>query len=114
MTAFSADLSRHFHGHVMTVTGELDFHSGMQIREATKTATRQWTLPHARLLIDLAEMTFIDGAGLGVLMDSRDAVMASSRQFQLSHASAKMCRLMTITGLWDLIDSQIEPAELVW
>lgn len=113
-TEFHADLYRHFNGHVLTVKGELDIHTGRQLREATKTATRQWVLPHSRLLIDLTNMTFIDGAGLGVLVDSRDAAIRSARTFQLSGASAQMCRLMALTGLWDLLDSQITPDHISW
>lgn len=109
MTRFSAELARHMHGHVLTVCGELDLDTGAQVRAATATATRQWVLPHATMLIDLTNMTFIDGAGLGALVDSRLSVLRSDRTFQLAGASTQTCRIMTLTGLWDLVEAQVEP-----
>ena len=103
------DLSRGPRGHVVTIAGELDIAAGDHVRAATRTATGQWAFPRSTLLVDVSQVTFVDGAGLGVLEGARTAAQRSARVFQLRGASVRMRRLMGLAGLWDLIEAQLVP-----
>ena len=50
-------------------------------------------------VLDLAEVTFIDGRGLRVLLDARDA----QRDLRLENPSPRFIRLLKVTGLTDAL-----------
>ena len=55
----------------------------------------------ATLVLDLAGITFIDSTGIGTLVElSRDAEEAG-RQFVIARPSARVLRILQITGLQD-------------
>ncbi|HUP73451.1 MAG TPA: STAS domain-containing protein [Acidimicrobiales bacterium] len=50
-------------------------------------------------VLDLAEVTFIDGRGLRVLLDARDA----QRDLRLENPSPRVIRLLEVMGLTDAL-----------
>jgi anti-anti-sigma factor len=107
--SYSMDLIRTPRGHVVTISGELDMAAEDQVLATTRTAAEQWALPRSKIMVDVSSVTFVDGAGLGALDGARAAALRSDRIFQLRGASAQMRRLMSVAGLWDLLETQLVP-----
>src|SRR5215470_13893043 len=70
--------------------------------------------PHPRrLVLDLANVTGMDAAGLGVLVSLRSSAMRSGGTFQLMNVNSKMGSLLEVTNLksvleicsaWEMLD----------
>jgi anti-sigma B factor antagonist len=60
------------------------------------------------VVVDLADVGFIDSSGLRVLIDAHQRAERSNRLVVLAHPSAVVRRLLDITGLTDYL--RIEPA----
>jgi anti-anti-sigma factor len=56
-----------------------------------------------RVVIDLAEVTFIDSATIGVLIDGHVDAVRSGRSLHIEHAHGGVLRVLQITGVADLL-----------
>lgn len=82
---------------VLRLAGELDLDSVSELRlhaEAELAAGRCRTLA-----IDMAELTFIDSTGLGLLVELRRTAAASQITFELQNVPARVVRVISIAGL---------------
>lgn len=80
---------------VVALAGELDLYNANDVREALIGITAD---EPARLVVDLAEVTFIDSTALGVLIEARSR-MASRRAFLLAAPGMETKRALEISGL---------------
>lgn len=82
----------HLAGEVgMEIAGELT---------ATGTATVRST-EHARVVIDLEKVTFLDSTGIGALVAIRTAALDSGKELRVRNVPPRVQRLLSITGLTD-------------
>jgi anti-anti-sigma factor len=87
------------------ITGELDLETGPILVAAVATADLENTEPdddsgqndNVEAVIDMAELTFIDAAGLRALL-----AIGSSRPIRLINVAPGARRVLAITGLADL------------
>jgi anti-anti-sigma factor len=56
-----------------------------------------------RVVIDLAQISFLDSAGLRVLVSANEALRSRSAELVLRGPSANVRRVLEVTGLTDLI-----------
>lgn len=80
---------------VVALAGELDLYNANDVREALIGLTAE---EPARLVVDLAEVTFIDSTALGVLIEARSR-MANRRAFLLAAPGMETKRALEISGL---------------
>ena len=80
---------------VVCLAGELDLYNANDVREALLGVIAE---EPARLLVDLAEVTFIDSTALGVLIEARSR-MANRRAFLLAAPGMETTRALEISGL---------------
>ena len=90
-------------GPVVRVCGELDVATAGRFREAVHRALDGRA---RRLVIDVAELDFIDSTGLGVLVSAVKAMAARSGTVVVQSPSRAILRVLEITGL----DGRVEIA----
>jgi anti-anti-sigma factor len=80
---------------IVALAGELDLYNANDVREALVGITAEQP---ARLVVDLAEVTFIDSTALGVLIETRSR-MTNRRAFLLAAPGMETKRALEISGL---------------
>jgi anti-anti-sigma factor len=66
--------------------------------------------PDLSLIVDLAEVTFMDSAGVATLLSLAELVRAADGEFHLRRPPATVGRLLEITGLTDALPVADSPA----
>jgi anti-sigma B factor antagonist len=84
--------SRHL---VVTLRGDLDVVAADRVAAALATAVAR----NPRILIDLAELEFIDCSGLRVLAAAREQARQCGGDLLLAAPRRQVARLLTLTGL---------------
>lgn len=87
--------------------GEIDFTNAGEVSQGIRDAIAQWAPP--RLLVELAEATFIDSTGLGALIEGYRAAVESGSRFVVVNPTQSFHRVLTVTGLCGLFGLD-EPA----
>ena len=80
---------------VIHLVGELDLYNAPEVRSAL---LEVWAEQPGRLIIDLAEVEFVDSTALGVLIEARKQ-LANGQSFLLAAPGREMHRALTISGL---------------
>ena len=83
------------------VSGELDAYTSPRLRDAASKAM----CPDMSLIVDLAEVTFIDSVGLGTLISLAKEVRDRDGEFYLRRPPPSVRRLLEITGLSEALTS---------
>lgn len=99
-TSYQFRTARHAdaQGVVLALRGELDLASAPALeRELSEIAATG----SGRILIDLAGLDFMDGAGLGVLLRAQRNAHAGGRPLQLRRPTRQVQRLFVLTDLVD-------------
>lgn len=87
----------HDAGHtVLEVAGELDVYTAPRLREQLVNQARAG---RHRLVVDLAELVFIDSSGLGVLVGGLKRARAADGTVTITGANAHILDVLRITGL---------------
>ena len=82
------------------ITGDLDSEGAFLLRDASAALTRRRTGP---INVDLAGLTFIDSAGLNVLVEIAVAQHAVSQNLFVLNASSRTKRVFVAAGLASLL-----------
>jgi anti-anti-sigma factor len=90
----SLDLSSHGTVTVITVSGELDMSTAHLLTDLVKTVAASRP---ARVVVDMANVTFLSATGLGALITARDMILAAGGQLVLRAPSPRTRRILTIT-----------------
>lgn len=83
-------------GPVVTISGEIDIQSGPQLRDLLLNVIRR---EGARLALDLTGVTFIDCAGISVLLAARRRAQLEGGSLRVLQASPRVRRVITLTRL---------------
>ena len=90
---------------IVRLAGELDLYNAPILREALGAAVEQ---PPRRLVVDLAEVSFVDSTALGVLVEAR-SLLRDREEFVLAAPGAETRRTLQVSGL----DRHIRVADTV-
>jgi anti-sigma B factor antagonist len=90
-----AGIDRHDGAVVIRLVGELDLYNAPAVREALLEVCSEQP---GRLVVDLAEVEFVDSTALGVLIEAR-AKLANRQAFLLAAPGRETHRALTISGL---------------
>lgn len=86
---------------ILRPSGELDINSRDDLHativEALGTATR--------VVVDLADVTFIDSEALGALIDGYNSALAAGAEYRVVNAKAGVARVLNVSGAQELFDS---------
>lgn len=106
MSGFSIDLAQDGDARVMAVSGDVAIEHAEDLAEVGLLITK--FLNGHSLVIDLAEVRFMDSSGLGALIQIRNAAAHDGRRVELRSVHPRVRRILEITGLLDVFD--IAPA----
>lgn len=87
----------------VALTGELDLATRLRLGRSVEEAVR---LMPERVVVDLAEVTFLDASALGVFVRARRNCRLSGGDLVLRSASATVRRVLALTDLTDLIEPE--------
>ena len=79
---------------VLSLTGELDLYTAPAVRDALRGAVER---APKRLVVDLAEVTFVDSTVLGALVEARSALGGDA--FALAAPGLEVRRALEVSGL---------------
>ena len=87
------------HGTVVQVGGDLDIESNPSFQEILRYVLRSYS---PRLLLDLADVPYMDCAGLGSLVLTRRRAEMRKGSVRVAAASAPVRRVIAATGMKDV------------
>jgi anti-sigma B factor antagonist len=85
---------------LVIASGEIDAATAGSVADAVSGALSDG---HKRILLDFAEVTFIDSTGLGVLVKSHRAAEAVDATFAVVHPTPQTLKLIRVLGLDQLL-----------
>lgn len=85
---------------VLSPTGELDLATSTALRDALAEACDQGLV----VVVDLAEVTFVDSTALGVLVGAARRLQAGGCHLTVRNASGRVHTVLVMTGLDRLFD----------
>jgi anti-anti-sigma factor len=85
---------------VVTADGEIDVETAGSLAAAVAEAL---DTGHKRVLVDFADVTFIDSTGLGVLVKSHRKAESLSALFAVVHPTPQTRKLIAVLGLDQLL-----------
>ena len=85
-------------GVVLVLAGELDAASAPELKQRLDELLRQ---PHARVMLDLNGLQFVDSAGVSVLIKAKQAADTHGRTLVLRRPTAQLERVFALVGLAD-------------
>lgn len=81
---------------IVRLAGELDFAASPRVEAILRECEKEAT---PLLLIDLRELTFIDSAGLRLLIMANWRANAAGRKLSVTRSHASVKRMLALTGL---------------
>ncbi|MER7495640.1 STAS domain-containing protein [Streptomyces pharetrae] len=85
---------------VVSVAGDVDLHTASSLREQALTVVAEG-VPH--LVLDLAEVDFVDSTGLSTLIRVLQATQAAGGSLRLADVPDRLIRMVTMTGISQLM-----------
>jgi anti-anti-sigma factor len=79
---------------VVSVSGELDRATVPSLREVLQEPLNDDRV--SRVVVDLTDVDFLDGGGLGLLLEASDAMRARARRFCIVCTNKHILRLFTL------------------
>jgi anti-sigma B factor antagonist len=92
---------------VVKARGEIDIYTGEQLREVLRDVLAE---SPARVVIDLAEVTFIDSTGLSVIVAAFKRAQDTRTELVFQGAGPNVLRVLELTGLNHLLPLVADPA----
>ena len=83
--------------HVITLHGDLDLANAGRFRDVLV------DVAGSTIVVDLADLGFLDSSGIAALLGARSQILASGNEFQLRGARGTVHRVLEVTGLAHLL-----------
>lgn len=103
-SGFSTTVTRDGAATVISVTGEIDLATCERLRDAIEPHLG----PQQTIILDLSGVEFVDSSFLNVLVQARGTMTADGGSLFLRNPSVVANRLLTISGLEDLLQTDAE------
>jgi anti-anti-sigma factor len=95
---------------VVAVSGELDLRTSPQLEERL---TRAFGAGAELVILDLRQIEFMDSTGLRVVLSAHQRAHDAGRRFALVRGADQVERVLTLTGVRDLLTVVDAPEELL-
>lgn len=95
---------------VLAVSGELDLRTSPELEEQL---ARAFDSGAELVILDLRQIEFMDSTGLRVLLGAHQRANESGRRFALVRGADQVERVLTLTGVRDLLTVVDAPEELL-
>ena len=107
---FSVEERRHGDAEILTVSGELDLRTSPELEERLNGAFGAGV---ELVILDLRQIDFMDSTGLRVLLAAHQRAHETGRRFALVRGADQVERVLTLTGVRDLLTIVDAPEELL-
>ena len=94
---------------VVTMSGEFDLATSDRLRAALAQAC---ALPHTTVVLDFAQVTFVDSTTLGVLVGANKRARVAGGRIVVVNVSGLPLKVMTLTGLAEAFELYDEATPL--
>jgi anti-sigma B factor antagonist len=102
-TDFEVSIDEHAEGYsVIAVRGEMDLHNAPKFQYAIERAAENEGV--GAVVVDMAEVTFMDSTALSALMRSKDILEQQGVSLRLAAPSRAVDRIFSVTGFQDYFD----------
>jgi anti-sigma B factor antagonist len=95
---------------VLAVSGELDLRTSPELE---KRLEHVWGTNAELVILDLRQIEFMDSTGLRVLLGAHQRAHESGRRFALVRGADQVERVLTLTGVRDLLTVVDAPEDLL-
>ena len=95
---------------ILAASGELDLRTSPELEERLD---RAWAAGAELVILDLRQIDFMDSTGLRVLLGSHQRAQETGRRFALVRGADQVERVLTLTGVHDLLTIVDAPEELL-
>lgn len=95
---------------VLALTGELDLRTSPELEDRL---ARVWAAGAELVILDLRQIEFMDSTGLRVLLGAHQRAQETGRRFALVRGADQVERVLTLTGVRDLLTVVDGPEELL-
>ncbi|MFF8293583.1 STAS domain-containing protein [Streptomyces sp. NPDC016309] len=85
---------------VLTLAGEIDHHTGDQLRRALEVTDTA----RPRIVIDMRQVTFMDSTGINILIAAYQSVTKVGGWLRLAAPTDSVLRVLQLVGVDDVID----------
>ncbi|OUC82056.1 STAS domain-containing protein [Streptomyces swartbergensis] len=85
---------------VLTLAGEIDHHTGDQLRQALDISPTA----RPRIVVDMRQITFMDSTGINILIAAHQAVTEAGGWLRLAGPAGAVMRILQIVGVDEVID----------
>ena len=92
---------------VLRVRGEIDHHSAAYLR--TQSDQLIFSLRPHRVRLDLSQVSFMDSAGLGLILGRMRTAKDTGASFCIYHPTARIVSLLRLAGTDKLLDIEYAP-----
>ncbi|GAA3062155.1 STAS domain-containing protein [Actinokineospora globicatena] len=99
MTAFAHTTKIEQDRATISVTGELDTHTSIPFKQALLALADT----HAEVVVDLANLEFIDSSGLSAFIAAHKRTLLNGNRVLLDQVPPFLSRILAITGLVEII-----------
>ena len=107
---FSVEVREEAGATVLVVTGELDLRTSPELEDRL---TRAFDAGAELVILDLRQIEFMDSTGLRVLLSAHQRAHESGRRFALVKGADQVERVLTLTGVRDLLTVVDAPEDLL-
>jgi anti-sigma B factor antagonist len=90
----------------VTLGGELEFGTAASLRTTLSDLVQQGGGP---VVVDLAQLRFIDSSGLSLLVQAKQRFAAQGRTFELRAPNERVSRVIETSGLGELFEIDAPP-----
>lgn len=87
---------------IVRLGGELDHHSAAEVKQALSQVLRDFTV--RELQLDMTNVTFMDSAGLGVVLGRYRTLAARGGKLIVSGVRTSIDRIFRMSGLYALVE----------
>ncbi len=109
-TDFSVEERNEGSAWILAASGELDLRTSPDLEERLD---RAWAAGAELVILDLRQIDFMDSTGLRVLLGSHQRAQETGRRFALVRGADQVERVLTLTGVHDLLTIVDTPEELL-
>jgi len=89
---------------VLALSGELDVVSAPELELCLNEVMAE---PHARVVLDLSELAFVDSAGVSVLIKAKQDAESGGRTLVLGRPTEQVHRVFALVGLADWLTFEV-------
>ncbi|MCE5324604.1 STAS domain-containing protein [bacterium] len=105
--SFDISLARNEHSQIIRMSGEIDFAALIDLDPVLSKIIDDG---EGELLMDMAEVTFIDSEGIRLLLNTFNKASQKNRKAQIIKCSPQVMRVLKLAGISEILCIHIEKA----